>query len=161
AESAGEQSKTISSVLKKIKGAIDTITISTNTVMEKFQSIDEYVRTVSQQEANIRSAMEEQGQGSQQILDAIGKLNEITRMVKQGSTEMLADSKAVITESRNLETATLEISGSVKEMAGGAEQINTAINRVTEISDANKEHINTLFAEVSKFRIEAGESQSE
>jgi methyl-accepting chemotaxis protein len=154
AESAGEQSKTIAEVLKKIKDAIDMITVSTNTVMENFQSIDEYVRTVSEQESNIRNAMEEQGQGSRQILEAIGQLNEITRMVKQGSAEMLGGSKGVITESRNLELATNEISGSVLEMTKGADQINTAISRVSEISVTNKEHINTLFAEVSKFKVE-------
>ena len=154
AESAGKQSKTIAEVLKKIKDAIDMITVSTNTVMENFQSIDEYVRTVSEQEANIRNAMEEQGQGSRQILEAIGQLNGITRMVKQGSAEMLGGSKGVITESRNLELASNEIAGSVMEMTNGADQINAAISRVSEISVTNKEHINTLFAEVSKFKVE-------
>jgi methyl-accepting chemotaxis protein len=154
AENSSVQSKTISSVLKKIKSAIDTITVSTNTVLEKFQSIEEHVQVVSEQEANIRSAMEEQGQGSQQILEAIGRLNELTRMVKDGSCEMLEGSKAVISESRNLESATGEIAGSVGEMAAGAEEIDAAVSRVSEISNTNREHIDTLFQEVSKFKVE-------
>jgi methyl-accepting chemotaxis protein len=154
AESSGAQSKTISQVLKKIKTAIDSITGSTNTVLEHFQAIDERVRTVSQQEANIRSAMEEQGQGSQQILEAIGRLNDITLMVKQGSSEMLQGSRDVIKESRNLERASGEIASGVNEMYNGADQINAAVNRVSEISNENREHINTLFSEVSKFKVE-------
>jgi methyl-accepting chemotaxis protein len=152
AVNSGEQSKTISTVLKKIKTAIDTITVSTNTVLEKFQAIDDRVKTVSQQEANIRSAMEEQGQGSQQVLEAIGKLNELTQMVKQGSQEMFTGSKEVIQESNNLEKATGEITGGMNEMAAGADQINIAVNRVSEISIKNKEHIQTLFTEVSRFK---------
>jgi methyl-accepting chemotaxis protein len=154
AENSGKQSKTISTVLKKIKTAIDKITISTNTVLEKFQAIDQRVQTVSDQEAGIRSAMEEQGQGSQRVLEALGRLNEITRMVKEGSAAMLDGSRAVITESRNLELATGEIAGSVNEIADGAGQIHAAVRRISEISNANKEYINTLFAEVSKFKIE-------
>jgi methyl-accepting chemotaxis protein len=48
AENSGKQSKTISQVLKTIKGSIDKITASTNTVLEKFQAIDDRVRIVSE-----------------------------------------------------------------------------------------------------------------
>jgi methyl-accepting chemotaxis protein len=154
AENSGNQSKTISEVLKKIKTAIDKITVSTNAVLEKFQSIDERVHTVSEQESGIRSAMEEQSQGSRQVLDAMGRLNEITRMVKEDSEKMLDGSKAVITESHNLELSTGEISASVDEMSHSAGLINTAVTRVSNIINANKEHINTLFDEISKFKIE-------
>jgi methyl-accepting chemotaxis protein len=40
------------------------------------------------------------------------------------------------------------------EMAAGADQINEAVIRVNGISKTNREHINTLFAEVSKFKVE-------
>ena len=152
--SSAEQSKTISNVLKKIKTAIDTITNSTNTVLEKFQAIDERVRTVSEQEISIRSAMEEQGEGSQQILEAIGKLNELTRMVKQGSAEMLAGSREVIDESHKLEKDTSEISKSINEMAIGASEINNSVSLVKETSQTNKDSIDNLITEVSKFKVE-------
>ncbi|QQO09884.1 methyl-accepting chemotaxis protein [Breznakiella homolactica] len=154
AESSGEQSKTISVVLKKIKESIDKIQRSTDGVLLKFEAIDGGVRTVYEQEENIRNAMEEQGQGSKQILEAIGQLNEITQMVKGGSSEMLQGSKEVIHESQNLGRVTQEITNGVNEMAIGAEQINTAVNRVNEISGENKEHIDTLVQEVSRFKVE-------
>jgi methyl-accepting chemotaxis protein len=154
AERSSRQSKTISDVLKKIKNAIDTITGSTNMALEKFQAVDERVRAVSEQESTIHSAMEEQGQGSKQILEAVGRLNELTQMVKRGSTEMLEGSKEVIVESRNMEKAAGEISESMNEMTSGAGQINIAVNQVESISKTNKDCIDTLFAEVSKFKVE-------
>jgi methyl-accepting chemotaxis protein len=154
AESASRQSKTISDVLKKIKTSIDVITGSTNTALEKFKAVDERVRAVSEQETNIHSAMEDQGHGSRQILESVSRLNELTKMVEHGSIEMLAGSKDVITESRNLEKATVEISNGMNEMAGGAGQINFAVNQVSEISKTNKASIDALFAEVSKFKVE-------
>jgi methyl-accepting chemotaxis protein len=154
AESSSEQSKTISSVLKKIKESIDKISRSTDNVLLKFEAIDGGVKTVSQQEENIRNAMEEQGKGSQQILEAVARLNEITRQVKDGSIEMLEGSRQVITEGRNLEMATQEITNGMNEMASGAEQINSAINQVNLISGENRDTITVLSREVSKFKIE-------
>ena len=154
AESSGEQSKTISAVLKKIKDSIDKITKSTNGVLNKFEAIDSGVKTVSEQEENIRNAMEEQGQGSKQILDSIAQLNDITQRVKGGSMEMLEGSKEVIQESKNLEMVTQEITNGMNEMATGAEQINVAVDRVNTISGQNKENIDILVREVSKFKVE-------
>jgi methyl-accepting chemotaxis protein len=154
AENSGEQSKTISTVLKKIKDSIDKITKSTDNVLNKFEAIDGGVRTVAEQEENIRSAMEEQGTGSRQILEAIGQLNDATQLVKNGSVEMLEGSRQVIQESKNLELVTEEITNGMNEMATGAEQINVAVNRVNEISGQNKENIDVLVREVSKFKVE-------
>jgi methyl-accepting chemotaxis protein len=98
--------------------------------------------------------MEEQSVGSRQILEVIGQLNEITQMVKGGSEEMLEGSKEVITEGKNLELATQEITNGMNEMASGADQINVAVNRVTEISGQNKDNIDVLVKEVSKFKVE-------
>ncbi|MHC6202521.1 methyl-accepting chemotaxis protein [Breznakiellaceae bacterium SP9] len=154
AESSGEQSKTIFTVLKKIKESIDKITRSTDNVLNKFEAIDSGVRTVSEQEENIRASMEEQSAGSKQILDAISRLNDATLMVKDGSAEMLKGSRQVITEGRNLEMATAEITGGMNEMAAGADQINSTVNEVNNLSGRNKENIDILVREVSRFKIE-------
>jgi methyl-accepting chemotaxis protein len=156
AENSGEQSKTIATVLKKIKDSIDKITKSTDSVLNKFEAIDSGVRTVSDQEESIRNAMEEQSVGSKQILEAIGHLNEATQLVKGSSTEMLEGSRQVIEESKNLELATTEISNGMNEMATGAEQINVAVTRVNAISGENRESIDVLVQEVSKFKVEEG-----
>ena len=96
AESSAAQSKTISSVLKKIKASIDNITKSTENVLDKFDAIEGGVETVSDQENSILGAMEEQGHGSQQILQAISQLNEITQRVKEDARKMVESSDAAI-----------------------------------------------------------------
>jgi methyl-accepting chemotaxis protein len=154
AESSGEQSKTISEVLKKIKESIDKISKSTDIVLNRFEAIDKGVKMVSDQEEHVRNAMEEQGEGSQQILEAIGRLNELTQMVKVGSEEMLEGSRQVITESKNLEMVTQEITNGMNEMGTGAEQINIAVSQVNTLSGENRENIEVLVKEVSRFKIE-------
>jgi methyl-accepting chemotaxis protein len=154
AESSNEQSKTIGTVLKKIKESIDKITKSTENVLNKFEAIDSSVRTVAQQEENIRNAMEEQGEGSKQILSSIGGLNEITSQVKSSSHEMMVGAKEVIHESHNLEKQTEEITSGMNEMASGADQINIAVHQVNDLSGKNREGIGALMKEVSKFKVE-------
>ena len=89
AESSSTQSKTISTVLKKIKGSIDTIKKSTANVLNKFEAMDGGIRTVAEQEVNVLRAMEEQGQGSKEVLEAISEVNKITQQVRSASQEML------------------------------------------------------------------------
>ena len=153
AENSSAQSKTISTVLKKIKSSIDKITQSTENVLNNFGDIDTSIKTVSDQEENIRGVMEEQGRGSKQILQAIGQVNELTRRVKDGSHEMLEGAKEVIHESGSLDKATLEITSGMNEMTIDADQINDAVNHVNEISGKNRDGINVLLREVSRFKV--------
>jgi methyl-accepting chemotaxis protein len=153
AESSSEQSKTISDVLKKIKDSIDKITASTADVLRNFEAISQGVKTVTDQEANVRSVMEEQETGSKTILETIGSLNELTGEVKGSAAGMLGNSRAVIQESKALERITAEIGNGMTEMASGAEQIDTAVHRVNDISVENKRQIELLMAEVSRFKV--------
>jgi len=154
AESSSNQSKTIGNVLKKIKSSIDKITNSTETVLNRFEAIDSSVKTVAEQEENIRKAMEEQGEGSKELLQGTGNLNQITQQVQSTSEEMLEGSKEVVKESQNLEKATQEITSGMNEMASGASQVNDAVNHVNEISGKNREGIDLLIREVSRFKVE-------
>ncbi|GHV67135.1 methyl-accepting chemotaxis protein [Spirochaetia bacterium] len=153
AESSAEQSKTISGVLQKIKVSIDTITKSTAVVLERFESIERDINTVSKEEQRIRSMMEEQEAGSQNILEAMNRLKAITDRVKEDSGAMSSRGRDALRESRNLESLTGEISSGMNVMAGDAEEINSAVQRVIEISAENSNNITTLSGEVAKFKV--------
>jgi methyl-accepting chemotaxis protein len=154
AESSSEQSKTIVSVLKKIKGSIDKITESTGSVLTKFEAIDDSVKVVSAQEEHVRWALKEQGAGSRQIVNGVAGVNEITGQVKSGSKEMLVSSREVIEESNNLEKAAQEIMRGMTEMASGTDQVDVAVRQVNEICGETRKGIATLINEVSLFKVE-------
>jgi methyl-accepting chemotaxis protein len=154
AENSSEQSKTISVVLKKIKTSIDTITKSTGIVLERFGTIEQEVETVSNQETQIRNAMEEQAAGSRQILEAVGQLNTVTSLVQSAAAGMTAESKEVLKQSGKLKSIAGEVSGSMDEMAGNAGRIATAVTRAKEISRENRQNIDALSTEIGKFRVD-------
>jgi len=154
AENSGKQSKTISGVLKKIKTMIDTITKSTSVVLERFDAIEKDVQTVSDQETQIRNAMEEQGEGSRQILEAVTQLNTVTGLVRKSSNDMTTESKEVLNQSETLKKITAEIAGDMDEMTTSADEITHAFKRVQEITEENKENIVSLGSEISRFKVE-------
>ena len=154
AESSSEQSKTISNVLKKMKSSIDKITSSTENVLNKFEAIDSSVKVVAQQEENILHAMEEQEVGSKQMVEVVLQISDITRNVKSSSNEMLTGAREVIRESQDLEKATQEISSGMNEMVAGTEDINTAIHHINDLSTKNRQYIDVLIQDVSRFKVE-------
>jgi methyl-accepting chemotaxis protein len=67
---------------------------------------------------------------------------------------MLEGSKEVIEESTRLEQATQEITSGMSEMAVGADHINIAVHSVNDISRKNRDGIEALMKEVSRFKVE-------
>jgi methyl-accepting chemotaxis protein len=153
AESSSAQAKTVSSVLKEIKGSLDGISASTDTVLVHFEAIDIGVKTVSAQESHIRAAIKEQDAGSKEILEAISRSRDITQNVRRGSEEMMTGSKEVIGEGKNLEALTADLTYGMNEIAEGMNQINTAVTRIQEISQENKQNIEVLVREITRFKI--------
>ena len=98
--------------------------------------------------------MEEQGQGSKQILESISLLNETTQQVKGGSLEMLEGAKEVTRETENLDKTTQEITGGMNEMATGVDQVNIAVNNINELTNKNRDTASALMKEVQKFKID-------
>jgi methyl-accepting chemotaxis protein len=153
AENSSSQSKTIADMVKKMKGAIDTITKSISRVLDRFEDIDGKVKTISEQETEIRGAMEEQETGSKKILEAVTQLKDLTGTVLTDAAAIVVEGNAVIDESRNLKGITSGIERGMHEMAAGAEHIKGAVNRVNEISKENKNSTDILIGEVLKFKV--------
>jgi methyl-accepting chemotaxis protein len=154
AENSATQSKTISDVLKRIKNSIDTITNSTGIMIERFEAIENEVKTVSGQETHIRGAMEEQEVGSRNILDAITQLNEVTELVRNASKDMIDEGNEILKQSIDLKQLTADVSNSMGIMVESASHISNAVTRVNEISEENRENIQSLSAEVARFKVE-------
>ena len=153
AENSGKQSQIISAVLKKIKEMIDTSTKSIGFVLERFETIAQEVKTVSDQESQIRYAMEEQGSGSQQILEAISHLNSVTSIVRKTSSGIITESKQVLNESVELKQITADVTGRMDHMTNGVDAISTTITRVREIAEENKENIDALSTDTLRFKV--------
>ena len=77
----------------------------------------------------------------------------MTLEVREGSDEMLQGSEAVVAEMARLNQLTNDITASMHEMANGASQINGTVQRVSDLTVANKESIQKLSEEIQVFKV--------
>jgi methyl-accepting chemotaxis protein len=162
AESSGNQSKTTASMLKKIKGSIDSITVSSNEVLSRFEVIDLGVKTVSQHEQNIRNAMEEQEVGGKQILESIERLKEISVSVKKGAADMAESGEHLHRQTDEFIKISQESVNGMNEIVNGAmREIKTAVIHVDKMSDENSKNFEELKTETNKFKVESKDERKE
>ena len=153
AEDSAAQGKTITTTLKTLSGEIETLSASSKTVEEKFNAIFTLAEQVKDMSNRLTEAMREQENGSREVLTAIKSINTVTIEVQAGSEEMLKGGEGVAVEMRKLDDLTRIITDSMNEMASGAVQINNAVQEVSEITQKNKQSIEALASEVSKFKV--------
>jgi len=153
AEDSATQGKTITATLKTLSGEIETLSNSSKIVEGKFNTIFALAEQVKDMSNRLTETMREQEHGSREVLTAIKNINMVTLEVQAGSDEMLKGSEGVAEEMRKLDNLTRVITDSMNEMASGAVQINKAVQEVNEITQQNKRSIESLVAEVSKFKI--------
>jgi len=157
AESSGKQSKTTASMLKKIKASIDSITVSSNEVLSRFEVIDSGVKTVSVHEQNIRAAMEEQEVGGKQILDSMQHLKEISVSVKKGAEDMLHSGSDLTKQTSDfIEVSNKSVNGMNDIVNGAMREIQRAVTLVDEMSAENSRNFDELKVESQKFKVESG-----
>jgi methyl-accepting chemotaxis protein len=154
AESSSVQAKSVAEALKKMRESLAKISKSTGAVIEHFKDIDAAVQTVAVQEKNIHAAMEKQETGSRTLTGITGTLQGITQNVRTGSAEMLEGSRKVAAGGKTLEAGTVNVLDGMNGIVGGMTQINAAMARIQEISRQNKQSIDTLAENISKFKIE-------
>ena len=157
AESSSNQSKTTAAMLKKIKASIDSITVSSNDILSRFEVIDNGVKTVSTHEMNMRNAMEEQETGGKQILESISRLKEISVSVKDGAGEMLKSGDHLNRQTTDFIAISNESMTGMNDIVNGAmKEIKAAVTLVDEMSAENTRNFDDLKAESTKFKVETG-----
>jgi CheY-like chemotaxis protein len=147
-------------MLKKITESIDSITASSNDVLSRFEVIDNGVKTVTQHELNIRSSMEEQEIGGQQLLKSIERLKELSVSVERGSEDMMKTGSHLITQTNELITNSNDaINGMNQVLSGAMQQIQTAVTQVDEMSNENSRNFEELKQETEKFKVSSGNAK--
>ncbi len=153
AEESGSQGKAITETLKNLSSGIETLAKSSKNVEEKFEVIFDFANEVKGMSTHLMEAMQEQENGSKEVLAAMRDINAITSEIKDGSGEMLKGGEQVAEEMRRLNDLSQGITGSMNEMADGTIHINNAVREVNDLTRQNGESINNLSMEMNKFKV--------
>ncbi len=160
ADGSSVQGKSISSRLNSFKHSIADISANIQEVEEHFDNIFVKAENVDMQESHVKSAMHEQAAGSQQILEAIRQITDITHAVKDETSGILEASSVIVGEISNLSESSSKIDLSVEEMSKKASAIKNSIGTVKELTTESTSRIKTVSAAIHEFDLRDLESVS-
>ena len=153
AEQSNEQGKKINNQLSELQEIIENVSNNTKSVQNQFEVIFDLTSKVQDQESVIKNAMDEQNEGSTQVLQSISEIQTSTDIVKSNSAILLEGGKQIGQEMYNLANVTREINDSMNEMAAGSGQITKAVELCMNLTNDNQKNFSSLRAEVGKFKI--------
>ncbi|HAH61445.1 MAG TPA: methyl-accepting chemotaxis protein, partial [Treponema sp.] len=153
AEDSNKQGKAISVSLKTLQKSISAISGDIQAVQEQFSSIFDLTSQVRSQELVIKSAMDEQSSGSEQVLKAMKQITDVTENVHDGSSQMLLSSREVVEEMSRLASATAQLNSTMNDIAAGADRITSASETTQQANSRNSENIAKMGDQVSIFKL--------
>jgi methyl-accepting chemotaxis protein len=153
AEQSTSQAKDISTDLKRVAGAIETVRTSSTAAVLSFGAILERASSVSDAIGSIGSAMEEQRTGGKQVLEALVRLRDISGEITRGSREMASGNASVLAQVERLKDVNRTVVANIEEIRMGTTEINTAVVETTELATRNSTHIAEVESATDKFLI--------
>jgi len=151
AESSSQQSLEVAEILKMVESLISDIVKSSDETVKSFSVIQNMVKTVNDSSEEVRLAMSEQRSGSEQILESLSNISEITGIVKGGADEIRNGSNLVLKEVISLKDITNASQVKISDITENTEEISLAVENVMKVSLINKEMIDGIAHEMSEF----------
>lgn len=152
-EDSAMQGKNITAALKNLKRKIDTIAVDSAAVEHIFEEAFALTDSVRHDQDETMEAMTAQDTNSAKMLQNIATIKEITADVLEGSAGMMHLSSKAAQVLAYLSEITNTIEAAMNQMNTNAGQITTAMQEVKSISLRNKDTIELLAQEVSKFKV--------
>ena len=152
-ETSSQQSTQISNQLNQIMESIREVVSSSTDASTTFSLVSKELADTDQLVLQIRTAMDEQNEGSKQILDALKMMNDSTQEVRGASDEMQEGNKLILSEVQQLQNVTVSMKSSMDEMAVGAQKINETGAVLTEVSNRMKESIVKIGKQIDEFKV--------
>jgi methyl-accepting chemotaxis protein len=152
-EMASTQSSEINSDILSIVSSIEGMAASSATAETAFGTIESLIKELGSLEDMIRLALQEQTQGSQQILEALQRINEITQRVSGKSIEMSGSSESIGEEMRSLLGIGEQVRIGVDEIVLDTKGIEQAANSVYGMSSDNGKLVDAVSSRVERFKL--------
>ncbi|MDC7220266.1 MAG: methyl-accepting chemotaxis protein [Spirochaetales bacterium] len=153
AEQSTSQSKQINSSISEIKNNIHDVVTSSETTTHSFLTIMENVRLVDDITKEIKIAMNEQVEGSSQVLSSLKEMRGISLEVDRGSKEMTQGNKSILNSVTALLDVTRVVGEAMAEIEQGVNEISKSVQTISSLSEQNKESISLVRNEADKYKL--------
>ena len=153
AETSAEESNKISMELTNIQNGIAKVVNASLESEKSFQSVSSRIGVTSQLIVQVRSAMEEQQTGSQQILEALQLMNGSTSDVRSAANEMNRSGASIMQDVNSLKESMANIESAVTEISEGTNYMNETTKKLQNVSQSLTESIRQIGDDVDLFKV--------
>ena len=152
-ETSSMQSKSIREQLGKIRKSIDNVVSASTLSKEAFDNVFDEIKRTDTLVQQIKSAMDEQTNGSNSIGEALSSMNNSTADVRASAKEMSNGNKIILGSVKELQDSTISMRDSMEDMAFGAEKINSMGNSLSQVSSSIESSITNIGNQINQFKV--------
>jgi Methyl-accepting chemotaxis protein len=153
AETSAERSRAIAGELSAVQEAIGDLVAASQSSQSAFETVAGKISATDPLVREIRNAIEEEGQGSSQILEALKAMNDASAQVKEGAASMKEANDAALANLERLREDAVVMSGDVDEIASGAKEIADGAQRSADNARSVGEAIASIDAAMARFKL--------
>ncbi|MCR4741666.1 MAG: hypothetical protein K5866_02175 [Treponema sp.] len=153
AEESNAQGKGITDQLRDLQEIINNVAKSTSDVNEQFSVIFNLTNQVMEQELMIKNSMEEQAEGSNQVLQSISGIKDASQAVKENSDVLNTGSIQIEKQITEVMNSTSVIGQAMESIVDDAKTITEAVKTCDRSSNENKSNLDELSVEVRQFKL--------
>ena len=150
-ESTTEQSHAIMQTLSSVIENIHEVTSATSNAGKMFGEIVTQISNDDALISEIRSSMEEQTVGSQQIVDALNDIKETTHVIIDSSEQMNLGIENVVKQVKELETLSYRLKNGSEEIEKSTNVISANTETFIEMAAENRVFAEKLSSETDKY----------
>jgi len=153
AETTAQQSNSSQATIVSLQKRIKEIAEASGHVEESFTNMLDMIHQIESITANLKSATEEQGIGSNQLLSSISVINSITHDVETGAQAMNNSASEAVAACRNLTELSRGVADKVSKCGKGAHSLTGNSDAVVMIVGNTKVAVDRLEKSISPFKI--------
>jgi methyl-accepting chemotaxis protein len=153
AESVAKQSKVIAMDVREISVSIVAVSLTASGAHGAFKGMAQEIQNLSNLAEEIRNAMLEQNEGSTQILEALGEIQNVSMETRTAANAMDEASDLVLAEMDRLTTSSADIDRSMTEVSQGINEVSSAVTQVTSLALRNRDGITIVREKMGRFTV--------
>ncbi len=152
AETSTVQSSSIGKDLMKVQDGISTVVTNTGATGEAFTLLAQLIHATGRLVKEVGSAVDEQSEGSNQVLEALKTMNEISAEVRGGSAEMSSGNRMILGSVSRIMVSAREIETSTREVSQGVRGVQESFGTIENLSGKTEELITHMEEAIGRFK---------
>lgn len=153
AEDTSEQSKKIAEMLRIVVSNIGNVVDQSTDANTVFEDISGQIGNVNDLMSEISMSMNEQAEGSQQVLESLRTMQNTTTLILNGSSEMNSGAAMVQKEMVNLRDFAYQVKEVTQNVSQRMDQINSSVDSVSSLSGKNNQLSDDLYEQTKGFKL--------